>query len=227
MEYRSNEIKAGCFVGISIILLIATLFVVSGLDLFKSTKIYHVRFKYTGGIEVGSIVRYGGMEVGTIKEVRIADDDNSRIDFVIEIAENVPVKEDSKVFITSIGIMGEYYIEISTGSANSKLVPPGSLLNSKDITPLMMLTDTVDELTAQSMAGGKDKFQPFDYNLQKRINQIRKDSIEAGNIPQEEKKTLWGMPLETGNQAPPEQIPQPNYGPPPPQIPSHNLSAAR
>ena len=149
MEYRSNEIKAGCFVGISIILLIATLFVVSGLDLFKSTKIYRARFKYTSGIEVGSIVRYGGMEVGTIKEVKIADDDNSCIDFLIEIDENVPVKEDSKVFITSIGIMGEYYIEISTGSVNSKLVPPGSLLNSKDITPLMMLTDTVDELTEQ------------------------------------------------------------------------------
>jgi phospholipid/cholesterol/gamma-HCH transport system substrate-binding protein len=80
MEYRSNEIKAGCFVGISIILLIATLFVVSGLDLFKSTKIYRARFNYTSGIEMGSIVRYGGMEVGTIKEVKIADDDNSRIE---------------------------------------------------------------------------------------------------------------------------------------------------
>jgi len=149
MEYRTSEIKAGCFVGISIVLLIAILFVVSGLDLFKSTKIYRAQFKYTSGIEVGSLVRYGGMEVGTIKEVKIAEDNNSYIEFYIEIAEEVPVKEDSKVFITSIGIMGEYYIEISTGSADSKLVPPRSLLNSKDVTPLMMLTDTVDKLTGQ------------------------------------------------------------------------------
>ena len=149
MEYRSSEIKAGCFVGISIILLIATLFVVSGLDLFKATKIYRAQFKYTSGIEVGSIVRYGGMEVGTIKEVKIAEKDNSYIEFYIEIDGKVPVKEDSKVFITSIGIMGEYYIEISTGSANSEIVEAGSLLNSKDVTPLMMLTDTVDKLTEQ------------------------------------------------------------------------------
>lgn len=149
MEYRPSEIKAGCFVGISIILLIAILFVVSGLNLFESTKIYRAQFQYTSGIEVGSIVRYGGMEVGTIKEVKIADSDNSRIEFVIEIDEKIPVKEDSKVFITSIGIMGEYYIEISTGSATSALVPAGSLLSTKDVTPLMMLTETVDKLTEQ------------------------------------------------------------------------------
>jgi len=147
MEYHSYEIKAGFIVILGIILLVAFLIMISGLDLLKSTKIYYARFKNTSGLEVGSLVRYGGMEVGKVKKVRIAPDNNSLIEFVIEIESKVPVKEDSDAIITSIGIMGEYYIEISTGSPNAALLPEDSLLNCKEITPMMMLTETVDQLT--------------------------------------------------------------------------------
>lgn len=149
MEYRSDEIKAGCFVILSIVLLIAFLVVVSGLDLFKTTKDYLASFRYTGGIEAGSLVRYGGFKVGTVKKVQISDADNSSIEFVLELENKVPVKKDSKAFITSIGIMGENYIEITTGSNNSELMPAGSMLNCEEVTPLMMLTKTVDQLTEQ------------------------------------------------------------------------------
>jgi phospholipid/cholesterol/gamma-HCH transport system substrate-binding protein len=146
MEYRSNEIRAGCLVIVGIILFVVFLILISGLDLFKSTKIYYARFKYTSGVEVGSLIRYGGMEVGRVKKARIAPDKNTLIEFEIEIDADVPVKKDSDVIITSIGIMGEEYIEITTGSPNAELLPPRSLLNCKDVTPLMMMTNTFDEL---------------------------------------------------------------------------------
>jgi len=147
MEYRSNEIKAGCIVVLGIVLFVVFLVLISGLDLFKPTKIYLARFKYTSGIEIGSLVRYGGFEVGRVKQVRIAPDNNSLIEFEVEIDAAVPVKQDSEVLITSIGIMGEYYIEISTGSPGTALLPPGSLMNCKDATPMMMLTDKFGELS--------------------------------------------------------------------------------
>ena len=146
MEYRSNEIKAGCLVLLGLILFIMFLVLISGLDLFKSTKIYYARFKYSSGVEIGSLVRYGGMEVGRVKKVGISPNNNSFIEFEIEIDAKVPVKKDAEAVITSIGIMGEEYIEISTGSPDNELLPPGSLLNCRDVTPLMMLTDTFDQL---------------------------------------------------------------------------------
>ncbi|UCE04906.1 MAG: MCE family protein [bacterium] len=147
MEYGSNEIKAGCLVILGLVLFVVFLILISGLDLFKSTKIYYARFKHTSGVEVGSLVRFGGMEVGQVKKVGIAPDNNSLIEFEIEVDANVPVKKDAEVVITSIGIMGEEYIEISTGSPDADLLPPRSLLNCKEVTPLMMLTDTVDKLS--------------------------------------------------------------------------------
>jgi phospholipid/cholesterol/gamma-HCH transport system substrate-binding protein len=106
------------------------------------------------------LIRYGGMEVGKVKKIGIAPDDNSLIQFEIEVDADVPIKKDSDVIITSIGIMGEEYIEIATGSPNAELLPPGSLLNCKEVTPLMMLTDTFDEL-------GKNLSQTID-----NLNQI-------------------------------------------------------
>lgn len=147
MEYRANEVKAGCIVIIGIIIVVIFLILISGLNLFKSKNNYLARFKYTSGIEVGSLVRYGGFEVGRINRVGIAPDNNSLIEFEVEIDSRVPVKKDSEVIITSIGIMGEYYIEISTGSPNAELLPPGSLMNSKDTTPMMMLTDKFGQLS--------------------------------------------------------------------------------
>ncbi|MFZ5519029.1 MAG: MlaD family protein [Candidatus Zhuqueibacterota bacterium] len=149
MEYRSNEIKAGCLVIFSIILLLAFLIIISGLDLFKSPKLYFARFKNTSGLEVGSLVRFGGMEVGRVKQVHIAPDNNSQIEFILEIDENIPVKNDSEALITSIGIMGEYYIEITTGTMNSSLLPANSKLQCREMLPMMMLTDSVDKITRQ------------------------------------------------------------------------------
>lgn len=149
MEYRSHEIKAGCLVISGIVLVVVFSILISGMNFFKKTKIYYARFKYTSGIEIGSLVRYGGMEIGRVKKVRIAPDNNALIEFEVEIDEVVPVKKDSEVIITSIGIMGEYYIEISTGAPQSQLLPPGSLLNCKELAPLMMLTKNVDQLTGQ------------------------------------------------------------------------------
>lgn len=147
MDYRSYEIKAGCMVILGIILFIIFILLISGMELFKSTKVYYARFKYSYGVEAGSLVRYGGMEVGRIKNVRIAPDNDSLIEFELEVDSGVPIKKDSEVIITSIGIMGEQYIEIATGSPQSALLPPGSLLICKEVTPLMMLTDSVDDLS--------------------------------------------------------------------------------
>lgn len=157
MEHRSNEIRAGCIVVLGIFLFVIFLVLISGMDLFKATKTYLARFKYTSGIEVGSVVRYGGFEVGRVKRVRIAPDNNSLIEFEVEIDAGVPVKQDSEVLITSIGIMGEYYIEIATGSPGSALLPPGSLMNCKDATPMMMLTDKFGELS-ESLSQTIDQF---------------------------------------------------------------------
>lgn len=186
MEYRSNEIKAGCLVIFSIVLLTAFLIMISGLDLFKSTKIYFARFQNTSGLEVGSLVRFGGMEIGKVKNVRIAPDNNSQIQFTLEVDEEIPIKEDSEALITSIGIMGEYYIEVTTGTPNSELLPSGSMLQCRELLPMMMLTESVDKITQQLSVTIEsvnkilgDENQQQIHQLFVNLNQLLEDNQQA------------------------------------------------
>lgn len=149
MEYRSQEIKAGIMIVFSFLLFLVFLVVVSGLDFFKSKKEYIARFHYTSGLEVGSIVRYGGMEVGTVKSMRIFDQDNSKIEFIVEVDESVPVKTNSEAIVTSIGIMGEYHINISTGHQDSALLPSGSILKTRDVPSLTQLMEPIGQIAEQ------------------------------------------------------------------------------
>ena len=161
MDYRPQEIKAGLMVVICTIVLLVFLITISGLHLFKSTKEYTARFDYTSGLEVGSVVRFGGMEVGVIKSMHIYEPDNSLIEFVLEIDENIPVKTNSEAVVTSIGLMGEFHINLSTGHPDSALLPAGSLLKFKTVPSLSQLTEPIAEIAENLNVTLKDINQLF------------------------------------------------------------------
>jgi phospholipid/cholesterol/gamma-HCH transport system substrate-binding protein len=149
MNYTRDEIKAGLMVVISVGILIFFLVAVTGLDLFKETKEYKVLLKHTGGVVVGSLVRYGGLEVGKVTRVEIQEHDHHYVEIGIKVAAATPIKTDSKAFLSSIGLLGDYYIEISSGSIEAELLPPGSIIHSRETTQFSQLAQPVEELSVK------------------------------------------------------------------------------
>ncbi len=186
MEYRPQEIKAGIMVVVSAVLLVVFLLAISGRQMFKSTKEYLTRFDYTGGLEVGSVVRFGGMEVGVIKDMHIYDADNSLIEFVLEVDESVPIKTNSVATITSIGLMGENHINISTGTPDAGMLPPGSLITCKTVPSISQLAEEIGEIAAQINETLVEIKQLFNSQNQQEIrdifvnlNQLLRDNQES------------------------------------------------
>lgn len=151
MEYKSSEIKAGIFIIISVMLFIAFLVLIIGMNSFSEKVTYRARFSYVGGIEKGSAVRYAGLPVGSVVDVRLTDDEFPGAEVVLQVEQDTPIRTDSHAYMTSIGIMGSYYIEITSGSPDSALLPPGSLIDSKDVVGFAQMTEpasqAMDELT--------------------------------------------------------------------------------
>ncbi|MBN1351726.1 MCE family protein [candidate division KSB1 bacterium] len=147
MEYSRNEIKAGLMVMISIIVLFVFIILISGLNIMKSTKTYFTRFQHSNGIVVGSIVRYAGMEVGKVTAVILPEDDNTKVEFTLTVDEKAPIKVDSEAFISSIGILGDYYVEITSGSLNKPYLTPGSQIKGRDMTQIMQLTEPIENIS--------------------------------------------------------------------------------
>ncbi len=146
---KSNEIKAGATIVVSAIILVAFLIVIFGVDFGEQTKEYQTYLNYIGGIQQGSLVKYGGMDVGSVTEIALPEGDNIQIRLKIKIDDKTPVRIDSKAFVTSIGIMADQHIEISAGSLDSPLLPAGSVIQSKEVLGFAQMAEPLGELNEQ------------------------------------------------------------------------------
>src|SRR4029079_1242778 len=100
----------------------------------------------SGGVQKGTPVRYGGMRVGAVRQVRIDAADSTRIEVEFVVDRDTPLKVDSIARIASLGPLSDSYIEISTGTPGSALLQPDTVLNSTESLGLAQLGDTVQSL---------------------------------------------------------------------------------
>ena len=149
MEYHAREIKAGLLVIVSFLAFLAFIFTITGIDWERTENHFTARFKFIGGIDHGSMVRFGGFLVGTVTDMHIASEDNTQIEVELTVDARTPVREDSEAFITSLNLMGEYYIEITTGSKAKPLLASGSRLRSRDVPPLSQLSEPFLDVSEQ------------------------------------------------------------------------------
>jgi phospholipid/cholesterol/gamma-HCH transport system substrate-binding protein len=81
-------------------------------------------------MEVGSPVKYLGINVGTISDIRINPQDITSIIVELSLKPGTPIKKDAKADIVSLGITGMKAIEIRGGTNEADLLKPGSYLQA-------------------------------------------------------------------------------------------------
>lgn len=127
MENRASYILVGAFV----IALIATGFVVvlwlASVQFDKTPARYLVNFRTAvTGLQVGSPVRYRGIPVGRVSELRFDPDNIEIIRVTLEIDETTPIKEDTFAQIGLQGITGIAFIQLDGGTRESPLRKPAT-----------------------------------------------------------------------------------------------------
>jgi phospholipid/cholesterol/gamma-HCH transport system substrate-binding protein len=86
---------------------------------------YHIYFTGSvAGLQEGSPVRYRGIALGNVRDIRIDPKNIARVQVTIEVAANTPIKEDAVAYLALEGISGGAYIEISGGTQESALLKP-------------------------------------------------------------------------------------------------------
>lgn len=124
---HGEEIKVGLFVLAALAILALTLILVGGMNLLgRPVNTYTVRTQFAGGIEEGAPVRYAGIKIGRVESTRIDPKDPTRAVVKISVDPSTPIRTDSKAQVSSLGLLGEYYIEIAPGSPEAAVLPSGS-----------------------------------------------------------------------------------------------------
>ena len=91
----------------------------------RDAYVVYAEFEKAGGIKPKAIVEIAGVEVGTVKSVRITPDYRAKL--TIEIDKNIQLQEDAIASIKTKGLIGEQYVQISPGGSDKMIQNGGKI----------------------------------------------------------------------------------------------------
>jgi phospholipid/cholesterol/gamma-HCH transport system substrate-binding protein len=123
METKANYVAVGAFVLTCMLGLVITLLWLSGLQYSQEFSYYQTYF--TGpvtGLGKGTAVRYNGIDVGRVQDVRFDPNDPQVVIATLQVQPNLGIRIDSLTSIESEGLTGGSYVEIAGGKKTSPLL---------------------------------------------------------------------------------------------------------
>lgn len=156
----SREFKVGALAMAALVLLAIAVFALGGRsNLFSRENHYTVRFGVVGGLASESPVQIDGVIVGRVREVVLPEAIEEKLLTVrvsIESRYAARVREDSLARIKTLGLLGDKYVEISSGTPTAEIIPPGGEIPAAAPTDVDQLIasgeDMVDNVLAISKA---------------------------------------------------------------------------
>lgn len=133
MELKNYKIKLGFFVAAGIILFFLAIFVIGKQkNLFDPVFKISANFQNVSGLQVGNSVRFSGINVGTVDQIKIINDSTVQVALLIKKDVQKFIKEDSEAGIGSEGIIGDKVVVISQGGKSNKVIKEGQLIASTE-----------------------------------------------------------------------------------------------
>jgi len=140
MVTRSQKVRLGIFLTVSVVVLLAVFGIILVPKYFQERDVYYIGFRdisVTGLIEGGS-VKYHGLTVGFVSRIFIDPVDIRRVIVEVSLEHGTPIKEDTQAEIAFLGITGLKLIELRAGHNES------AFLKSKSfITPGRSITEEI------------------------------------------------------------------------------------
>lgn len=132
MSQRSIEVKVGALILVALGLLGAFVVVMGGLS-FEPTLTVYVTFQNPGGLQAGAPVRISGVKVGRVSELEFRGgkvdpktrepEPPIRAVAKIERRYHTAIRDNSRWFVTSQGVLGEMFLAIEPGSSDRPSLP--------------------------------------------------------------------------------------------------------
>ena len=135
MENHSPQFKTrlGIFIAGGIAIFVIAIFIIG-----KQQNLFNPVFKITttffnvSGLGVGNNIRFSGIDVGIVDNIKIINDSTVQVDMLIRKDVQKFIKADSYASIGSEGIIGDRIIIITQGSNNAPMAIDGQHILSKE-----------------------------------------------------------------------------------------------
>jgi len=132
------EFKVGLFVFIGVIILVIFVLSIGGFKTWSSGYSIKFRFEFINGVKIGAPIRFAGVDIGQVKKIDFiyAPQEKAKVETWGWVKKEVSIPRDSTVWINTLGLLGEKYIEIMPGQDYKNFVIAGDVLQGH--TPIAM-----------------------------------------------------------------------------------------
>mgnify|MGYP002789569835 CR=1 FL=1 len=156
METRARYILVGAFTLIAAVAAMGFLLWLARVEINRTYAQYDILFDSVAGLSQASVVRYNGVDVGTVLAITLDRDDPALVRVRIEVLATTPVRKDTVATLASQGVTGVSFVALEGGSPDSErlaTVPPAQvpLIASKP-SVVQELTTAAPDLLKEAIA---------------------------------------------------------------------------
>jgi phospholipid/cholesterol/gamma-HCH transport system substrate-binding protein len=180
METHTQKFKVrlGLFIIGGLVIFVIAIFIIGKQEnLFDPVFKLTTTFYNVSGLEVGSNIRFSGINVGTVDNINIINDSTVRVDMLIKKSVQQFIKEDCEAGIGSSGIIGDRILIITQGSYDAPLAKDGAQIYSNE----PVETDAI----MQSMKITADNAAIISFNLAEIMIKINGGNGTLGRLIQD------------------------------------------
>jgi phospholipid/cholesterol/gamma-HCH transport system substrate-binding protein len=126
MDPKVNYALVGLFVLIVGTALLATVFWLARPHEDRQYRLYYAYvYESVAGLTTNAPVKFRGVAVGEVKEIALDRDNPERVRLLLKIEEGTPVRTDTIAILSSQGVTGVAYVDLTGGKmASPELTPP-------------------------------------------------------------------------------------------------------
>jgi len=135
-SHRSIMIKVSIF-AVAMLLVAAGLIVVFGEFRFGPESTYHATFTDVSRLKAGQKVRIAGVPVGSVTGVKLNPDNTIDVKFGVD--RRYTVYSSTRAVVRYENLVGDRYLEITSGPGELRKLPPGGTINSQHTQPALDL----------------------------------------------------------------------------------------
>jgi phospholipid/cholesterol/gamma-HCH transport system substrate-binding protein len=135
MEKHTTKFKVrlGLFIAGGLMIFVAAVFIIGRQkNLFVPVYKLTTTFNNVSGLLVGNNIRFSGINVGTVDNIKIINDSTVQVDMLIQKSVQKFIKSDCQAAIGSAGLIGDRILIITQGSSDASLAKDGQQIVSKE-----------------------------------------------------------------------------------------------
>ncbi len=143
------ELKVGIFVFVGLVILVIFILSIGGFKTWSSGYRINFDFNFVNGVKVGAPVRFAGVDVGEVKRVKlefIPQENRTNVRLEAWIRKIIKIPTDSTVWVNTLGLLGEKYVEIIPGKNYANCLGVDGSLTGVDPLPIHQIFNNAESI---------------------------------------------------------------------------------